>query len=167
MHRSFDVKSPLYRVSFRQTDVSRFWISIGDGRHSVIVGPPPCFWCVVGKKIVGENLGLIVRFMAEGRTSVDIAQRPDTFTCRFEEFIRFDVTAFVHTDGCLCRTQEICRWPDTGGNEDFLGRYFLQFTGRTVTAGNDLQATALRDGDGLFVEFDIDAIAAERVQDMR
>ena len=147
----FDVVAFLQGLFFRQADVSRFRIGIGNGRHRIVIGPAPCFRGVSGKEVVCQDFCFVIGLVAEGGHAVDVAQGPDILSRRFQKFVRFDVAALVQADVGIFQVQQFRHGPDARSDQDFFGGHFAFFAGRAVAEGQDLQAVALADGNRVFV----------------
>ena len=102
-----DVITGLSGSSFGHADVCRFGIGVRNGGYDVVTGPAPIVRRIAFKEVVRDNFGFVVRFMTKRRETVDIAERPDAFSRRFEKFVCFNIAATVNGDIRIFQAEKI------------------------------------------------------------
>ena len=95
IHTDAHLVAAFARLCFGETDVGDLRMGEGDCWQEIVARP-----AFVGRSgafvmVVGEDVCLIVRFVAKLLTSVDIAKGVDAIDARFEKFVRADPAAAV------------------------------------------------------------------------
>ena len=85
----------LQRLSLRQADMRNLRIRENGRRDKIVSRTTPSGVLFTLKKIVSNDICLMIGFMPQLLHPVRIAERPDPFLCRFQKLIRANPAAFI------------------------------------------------------------------------